>query len=60
VEYDLRELRVLTGKQTALERQIWKAVPVKAKDQSQKNMMKDNSLIYECLSHAHFLTFLGK
>jgi hypothetical protein len=53
-------LRVFTGKQTASERQIWKAVPEKVKDQIQKKMTKNNSIIYECLSHADFLSFLGK
>jgi len=53
-------LRVFTGKQTASERKIWNIVPEKAKDQIRKMTTKGNSIIYECLSHADFLTFLGK
>jgi hypothetical protein len=53
-------LKVFTGKQTASERKIWNTVPEKAKDQSRKRTTKGNSIIYECLSHADFLTFLGK
>jgi hypothetical protein len=59
-EEDLRELRVVTGKQTALERKIWNTVPEKAKDQIKNKMTKGNRVLYECLPHVDFLTFLGK
>lgn len=56
----MRELRVFTGKQTASVKKIWNAVPEKAKDQIRKMTTKSDSIIYECLPYADFLTFLGK
>jgi len=56
----LRQLGVFTGKQTASEKKIWNAVPETANNQIQRKMTNGNSIIYECLSHVDFLSFLRK